>query len=125
MNKQEQKQIPTIKELIEGATPGPWGYYPALTSSENHRGYWVQAGEGRNASTIAQVMPLDEDGLAGAPNAQLIARCSPSVMREVVEALELSERYLFNTPLDGTLTAHDKITRALSLLSATANPESK
>lgn len=43
-------------------------------------------------------------------------RLSPDVVLAVVEALEISERYLFSTPLDGALVAHAKVETALQLL---------
>ncbi len=83
----------------EGHTP--WTYYPALTASENHRGYWIQAGEGRKAFTVAQVMPLDEDDVAGEANAQLICEAVNQHARllasnaEMREALEPFAKFVF------------------------------
>jgi hypothetical protein len=107
MNEQEQKQIPTIKELIEGATPGPWEY--------GNEAVWGDC----KSEAIGEICEF-----VGPRNGHYIARCSPSVMREVVEALELvagqtlPESIMFSS-------AAIKAQRALSLLSATANPESK
>jgi hypothetical protein len=61
---------PTIKELIEKATPGPWQSHPFARTILSQV----------NAMTVADyAMPADGD---------LIARCNPEVMRTVIEALE-------------------------------------
>jgi hypothetical protein len=131
MNEQEQKQIPTIKELIEGATPGPWTLRPL--------------GRGDKDLYITEpAVAVDYDDVnhdEQLANAQFIARCSPSVMREVVEALELVnapfadikdsvvKESLNVLPPYHELYANavrlNAVRRALSLLSSTANPESK
>jgi hypothetical protein len=106
---------PTIKELIEGATPGPWEAFPEGGTVWASLGKIVVSSPTRNGH-----------------DAQLIARCNPSVMREVVEALELAEQNYARTNHsqpdimgDDEHEAWGAVRHALSLLSSTANPESK
>lgn len=64
-------------------TKGPWQYHSRLSGSENHRGFRVY-GPGASGWTIAELMPVDEDGIEGEANAKLIA-AAPSLL----EALQL------------------------------------
>lgn len=63
-------------------TPGPWHGHSKLSSSENHTGFRVY-GPGASGWTIAEVMPIDPDGLEGAANARLIASAP-----DLLEALQ-------------------------------------
>lgn len=95
-----------FRDLLTGATQGPWTHDYSDDS----------------------VVTKDGTGVAGLDiifepqDAAYIARLSPDVMLKVVEALEISERYLWNSPLDGALVAHAKVQSALSALSATPSP---
>jgi hypothetical protein len=109
MTRDNSTTPPTIKELIEGATSKPdWMPHDTATMADRRK----QCA------------------------AQLIARCSPSVMREVVEALEAAKeragqhRMTHYYETGGTTPCADeplqaKLFRALSLLNATAKPEGK
>lgn len=69
-----------FKQLLEGATPGPWKsrYSDVVTEAE----------DGRRGPTIICAMV----GSPGHPQVHadhlLIARCNPTTMRAVLEALE-------------------------------------
>ncbi|WP_051595223.1 hypothetical protein [Dyella jiangningensis] len=52
-------------------TPGPWIDVHRLSGSENHRGYRI-ASKPSNFY-LAEVMPIDSDGIEGGANARLIA----------------------------------------------------
>ncbi len=57
-------------------TPGPWEYVAALTASENHKGFIVSAPTHQPSShriRVADVIPMDVDGIEGEANARLIA----------------------------------------------------
>lgn len=49
----------------------PWEYHAKLTASENHRGYSITEGSTR----IADVMPIDEDGIKGKEYASRMVAC--------------------------------------------------
>jgi len=61
-------------------TPGPWGYAARLSGSENHKGFGLWPATG---GAIADIYPMDEDGIEGEANAQLIAAAP-----ELLAALE-------------------------------------
>lgn len=79
---------PTLKDLIEKATPGPWeaNYEIAL----DYRPYQVfNAAIGSRVAVMSGGGPLRAVcGPEEKANAQLIARCNPATMAKVVEALE-------------------------------------
>jgi hypothetical protein len=68
--------------VIDKHTPGPWYYVPRLSASENHAGYLVGCGPTPN-QRIAEVIPVDQDGIKGGANARLIAAAP-----EMLEALQ-------------------------------------
>jgi hypothetical protein len=88
----------TLRELIAGATPGPWGYDLNHTVGRHQDGEWQES--------VAQ-LPVGTHKRR--PTAQekadmlLIARCSPDTMLLVVEALETTAAYAkkngFDVPL--------------------------
>jgi hypothetical protein len=132
---------PTIKELIEGATPGPWQVVHRHPDPETAKGYAEilgpdQCGACGPGFTVAIADIYNMSGKIEQANAQLIARCSPDVMRVVVEALEAAKeragqhRMTHYYETGGTTPCADeplqaKLFRALSLLNATAKPEGK
>ena len=59
----------------------PWRIDEMSSPSENHRGYRIRNSQGYS---IADVMPIDTDGIEGAANARLI-----SAAPELLEALKL------------------------------------
>lgn len=61
-------------------TPGPWFSVTRLSGSENHHGFKICGNDGW---ALAEVMPVDEDGIEGKANAHLIAAAP-----ELYEALE-------------------------------------
>jgi hypothetical protein len=64
-------------------TPGPWRYVPFLSGSENHKGFCVQqVGRRRGKYAVAEVYPLDQDGIEGQANARLIA-AAPSLYKQL------------------------------------------
>ena len=69
---------PTIKQLIERATPGPWKQFPIRGGDK-----WIEI-----PLPAVRVDYDDVNHDEQEANAQLIARCSPEVMARVVEALE-------------------------------------
>jgi hypothetical protein len=74
--------ILTAESLAAKHTPGPWHFHAKLSGSENHRGYRVY-GPGADGWILAEVIPVDEDGIEGGANARLIASAP-----ELLEALE-------------------------------------
>ncbi len=56
-------------------TQGKWGYNGKLTASENSRGYQITINdpERKRNLVIADVVPIDSDGIEGEANARLIA----------------------------------------------------
>jgi hypothetical protein len=76
----------TAESLGKAAhTPGPWHFHAKLSGSENHRGYRVY-GPGADGWTLAEVIPVDEDGIEGGANARLIA--AAPAMRELLEQFD-------------------------------------
>lgn len=63
-------------------TPGHWFYSAKLSGSENHRGFSVLNQSGWR---LAEVQPMDPDGIEGEANARLIA-AAPALL-EALEAL--------------------------------------
>lgn len=117
---------PTIKELCEKATPGPWvirempGHpvFPGAIKAHICAGSDdPRVGVGNSFLTVE----LGGDGATSCvpelvrANAQLIARCSPSTMLVVVEALERA----FNIAPPGS-GAEQVIRKALNLLNGKA-----
>lgn len=78
--------IREMLELCEKATPGPWKHWPMLSGSENHRGYKVAAD-----THVAEVFPLDQDGVEGGHNAAFIA-AARTVLPEALDRLERLEK---------------------------------
>lgn len=77
----------TLRQLIEKATPGPWEMEPHPADRTLH-----VYGPKPRCRLIAELSPESKhDGAELAANADLIARCSPSVMLAVVEALEAAK----------------------------------
>lgn len=76
-------------------TKGKWIYKAKLSGSENHKGYTV----GNERYPIADIYPLDTDGIEGKANAQAIAS-----LPDLIEAL------------NETLTDLDKIYSEQSLI---------
>lgn len=77
----------TLRQLIEKATPGPWEMEPHPADRTLHI-----YGPKPRCRLIAELSPESKhDGAELAANADLIARCSPSVMLAVVEALEAAK----------------------------------
>jgi hypothetical protein len=106
---------PTLRELLAVATPGPW---KARRRSEDDPGF-VQAPE---PTKPYGTEILGEDYFphrSRKADVDYIARLDPATMGAVLSALELSERYLFNAPLDGALDAHAKIVATIALLNGT------
>jgi len=62
-------------------TPGPWGYAARLSGSENHKGFGLWPATG---GAIADIYPMDEDGIEGEANAQLIAAAPELLARWLV-----------------------------------------
>jgi len=89
---------PNLSSLLAAATMHPPGYVPR---------------------TRAEAESCDK---AGHARQELAARCNPAVMAKVYAALEISERYLFSTPLEGALDAHAKVEAALKLLNGVPTP---
>lgn len=77
-----------IKRLLDalaaGPTPGPWEHIAKLSASESHRGFTVGV---RNGWKLADVRPIDEDGVEGSANAAFIAACHPEAMRALLDRL--------------------------------------
>lgn len=78
-------------------TLGPWNYQAKLSGSENHKGFRLWGSVG---GAIAEIYPLDEDGVRGEANARLIA-ATPALL----EALEAIEDKLHKAANGGLKTA--------------------
>ena len=119
---------PTLKQLIEKATPGPW----SVKSTDEGRAYtknWREISPGVvSASSYTTNRYGETEEIPGVSiseaNAQLIARCSPAVMLAVVEILEdLSGYVRASTYPDGPcLKSEDlsEVNRVLNLLNGKA-----
>ena len=59
--------------VVTAHTPEPWEYHSKLSASENHKGYNVWFTEANHGLFIADVSPIDTDGVRGEANADLIA----------------------------------------------------
>ena len=60
-----------MQEQDSTHTAGPWSFAAKLSASENHKGFGVWGASGPG---IAEVYPLDEDGIRGEANAAFIVR---------------------------------------------------
>jgi hypothetical protein len=67
-------------------TPGPWYSVARLSASENHKGYLIGGGDPNER--IAEVYPIDEDGIKGGANAILLA-AAPELLAELQMAHQL------------------------------------
>lgn len=72
------------KQQVATHTRGPWEYHARLSASENHKGYnvWLTQPDGHGLF-VAEVSPIDADGVTGEHNARLIAAAP-----ELLEALD-------------------------------------
>lgn len=118
----DQKAPATLRELIARATPGPWHVVKCGTPEMFHHVHGV-------ACIGDHFVEADKPQGNEACDAQLIARCSPSVLLRVVEALERSADWLKELADDGNaadwvITNHSQreadLRQALSLLNGGA-----
>lgn len=73
-----------IKALL-GKISGPkWTFGVRLSGSENHKGFYIRGGRW----IVADVMPLDEEGVEGGANAEFIAK-SPEIIAELIKSFEV------------------------------------
>lgn len=75
--------------MTDKYTPGPWGTYERLSSSENHRGYVLTAPAHKPSShriAIGELLPMDSDGNEGRANAALAA-AAPLMLEALRDAL--------------------------------------
>jgi hypothetical protein len=104
----------TLRDLIAGATPGPWGQPKYDNADDRGGGQWYQVGP------IKVWWPYGQSGAASKANAQLIARCSPDTMLLVLTALEKAETDLAflmrRTSFDFIGDSHSRVVTALSHL---------
>lgn len=107
---------PTLKQLIEKATPGPW--------SVLHR--CIESPSG-NLALLNLARPDD----VTSANAQLIARCNPAVMAEVLGGLEEAASWIQELADDGdganwvvrkNTELAEKLKAALALLNGVSQP---
>jgi hypothetical protein len=77
-----------LDQLQAGHTPGPWYSVARLSASENHKGYLVGGGEPNQR--VAEVIPVDEDGVEGGANARLIA-AAPELLAACRTMLPIAE----------------------------------
>ena len=79
-------------------TPGPWFSVAKLSGSENHRGFKICGDDGW---ALADIQPVDEDGIEGRANANLIA-AAPELYEALVKLRDYandSDDYKFGTIL--------------------------
>ena len=75
-------------------TPGDWQVLTRLSGSENHKGYRIVNSE-RDSWFIADVSPIDEDGIEGGANAKLIA-AAPDLLEAAKKVSgSLNERHIY------------------------------
>ena len=106
---------PSFTELLEGATPGIW------YAVRNSHYYELNVEDRDSAQSIAEFCPSKcaYGEATEKANAEYVSRVSPATLKLVWEALQIAERYTWNAPLEGALTAHDKITTAIAHLNGT------
>jgi len=108
---------PTLLELCDGATPGPW-----LTSAHcvySEHGNVCAASEPRATEHVMFTPPSiqSKDLREAHANAQLIARMSPEVCRRTWELLAL----LYDLEKDGDIT--ERISTIMHLLNGKDTPQ--
>jgi hypothetical protein len=94
---------PTLRELLAGATPGPWQerfIYRLFVATRANPDYKLNA-------------PRETDW----PTAQLIARCDPATMGAVLETLEEARTVILREYGESGITF--KINRTIDLLNGT------
>lgn len=119
---------PTIRDLCQRATPGPWRTYtykglgPHDDEMTDQRTVCTMEDEKGRSIQVASVNQIEPHAEA---NAQLIARLSPEVVLRVVEALTDAHLYI-DDGLEGSPAKRKamllQIESALHLLNATAQP---
>lgn len=107
---------PTLLELCERATPGPWFLGPR--SPYHGYRYAIRPDAEGHGWDVAHVC----NGEDADANAQLIARCSPQNMKQVREALEGAERALCEANGSAHHPASIQARRALALLDGKDQP---
>ena len=111
-------------------TKGHLRYHARLSGSENHRGFYVTDSDRR---IIAEVMPIDADGIEGEKLARLIAS-APQLLEDrdkykaqrdrLLEALEMYELYANEvaehgeTPVSRTLMRSARIQARAAIAAA-------
>lgn len=105
-------------------TQGPWKFFPALTASENHKGFRVVGG--RAAWLLADVVPLDAAGKEGEANARLIA-AAPELLEALRNAVALADRNRANAEAEGATVARTAEMQAVydACVAAIAKAEGK
>ena len=97
-------------------TPGHLRYHARLSGSENHRGFYITDSDRR---IVAEVMPIDADGVEGEKLARLIAAAT-----QLLEALEMYELYANEvaghgeTPVSRTLMRSARIQARAAIAAA-------
>lgn len=110
---------PTLKELIEKATPGPWWLdRDDAGRPPMHSDYRVLS-SGSTPKHVAPIARMELRGQESEANAQLIARCNPATMAKVVEAL-LASRHQLETPTEREFRSK-AVHEALNLLNGKPN----
>lgn len=74
-------------------TPGPWAYHARLSGSENHHGFRIGA-----KFFLAEVMPIDSDGIEGEANARLISEAPELLRLALLIESAISSQLVLNSP---------------------------
>jgi hypothetical protein len=75
--------------MDEKHTPGPWSVTTKLSGSENHRGFKIVSSEIKGWS-LAEVIPIDQDGIEGGANARLMA-AAPRMLKALQALISADE----------------------------------
>ncbi len=112
---------PTLRQLIEGATPGPWVVAPAsLTPMEVAAPMRLAVQHPEKHPDVCRFL----DGVKySEANARLIARLNPEVALAVLEALEGAKAHILDHGNDKEMApVIEALDRALSRLNGQAQP---
>ena len=90
-------------------TPEPWKVVTRLSGSENHRGYGIWTST--QGFYLAEVIPVDTNGIEGWANANLIA-AAPELLEALKEIIKLYGRSRLPARVDAIAKGKAAIAKA-------------